>query len=316
MTENDSTQGSGPVDHTKPGPQIPHEQTAGRTRRSPSGLGLSSAMLEYLRRHGRWRAAALAVLLILIPGSVVVGYYSWFHGIPFITSWASGRVFPWIPGAFAIMILAILPVWILMFVFPALGKVMSLSLEEEDEEVRTTLDIVASEEKRLLDSVEGQDQTGLMPLIRYSRVQLEAYYKIGLTQTRRSFLYAVIAMWVGFAFLIIGFSTYMVPIEKLGLVRPQQDIDVVLIVVGAVIEFVSALFLWVYRSSTNQLTYFYNRQMHNHSVVMCYRIAESMAEGDETKKTIVEKVLERTWSPERQPLPTAGGISKLLGKTG
>jgi len=73
---------------------------------------------------------------------------------------------------------------------------------------------------------------------------------------------------------------------------------------------VSALFLWVYRSSTGQLTYFYNRQIHTHNVVMCFRIASSMENSDEAKRSIVDKVLDRTWEVN-QPVPVG---AKWFGK--
>jgi hypothetical protein len=60
----------------------------------------------------------------------------------------------------------------------------------------------------------------------------------------------------------------------------------------------------VYRTSIRQLTYFYNRQMYNHSVLMCQRIADGMKESDPVKKTIVEKVLDRSWVLEKEALPS------------
>jgi len=75
---------------------------------------------------------------------------------------------------------------------------------------------------------------------------------------------------------------------------------------GIVIEIISALFLWVYRSSLQQLTYFYNRQMDNHSVMICQRIAETMKDSDETKKVIVEKILERGQKAEISGLRIPG----------
>ena len=280
------------------------------------GESVTAIILKFLQRHSGWRAVAIIILLICIPGAIVVGYFSWFHGIRLMVAWPSGKFFlVWVPAAFAIMILACLPIWILMVVFQGLGKIVSISLAVQDKEVTGTLDIVAEEEKKFLDSVEGLDHAGLMPLIRYSRIQLEAYYKIGLTQTRRGFLYAVIAMWVGFIFLITGFSIHILPIENLGLIRPPNNINYVILGVGAIIEFVSALFLWIYRSSTSQLTYFYDRQMYTHSVMICFRIAENMKDGDATKKTIVEKVLERKWSPERPTPPSTGRLNKMPSRT-
>ena len=74
---------------------------------------------------------------------------------------------------------------------------------------------------------------------------------------------------------------------------------------------ISALFLWIYRNSINQLNYFYNRQMHLHNVLVCERIAASMNEPDETRRTIVEKVLSSTWDV-KPPSESGKGITKLI----
>ena len=59
-----------------------------------------------------------------------------------MVEWASGTILTWIPAGFAIMVLAFLPIWILMFVFPALGRIIALSLAiEEDKVVEDSLGI-------------------------------------------------------------------------------------------------------------------------------------------------------------------------------
>mgnify|MGYP003561823226 CR=1 FL=1 len=99
-------------------------------------------------------------------------------------------------------------------------------------------------------------------------------------------------MWIGFVVIISGVGINFLPtsIRTLFDVSNVRDIA---IAGGTVIEIISALFLWVYRSSINQLTYFYNRQMDNHNVLVCQRIAETMDEPDETKKVIIERIMER-----------------------
>lgn len=92
------------------------------------------------------------------------------------------------------------------------------------------------------------------------------------------------------------------------------QINVLIIAGGGIIELISALFLWVYRNSIAQLTYFYNRQMHTHNILMCYRIAHTMDKPDDTKRHIVEKVLECTWVLERPAMQGAKGVSKLFSR--
>lgn len=285
------------------------------TPRPVNRFSLNSMLVKFLEKKKRYRTPIVITLLICYPASLIVFYLCWFMGIPYLVEWANGSNIiwlSWIPAAFGIFLLAFIPIWTFMGLNSLFWSVVNISLNEEDHEVKKSMDKVLSEEEKLLNTVEKGDKSGLIPLIKYSRLQLEAYYTIGLSQTRKSFRYSVIAMWIGFVFLIIGFTTYFIPVEKLGLERPE-NINTALIAVGAIIEFISALFLWVYRSSTSQLTYLYNRQMYTHSVVMCYKIAESMTNGaDEAKQKIVEKVLEKTWSIERPASPNSKGIKDLI----
>ena len=278
-------------------------------------ISLFGVLIKYLENKKQYRTPAIIILLLCYPASLIVFYFCWFEGIPYLIDWANGSTLiwlTWIPAAFGIFLLVFIPIWVIMGLSSLIRSVASISLHEEEHEVKRSIDKVLSEEEKLLNTVETGDKSGLIPLIKYSRLQLEAYYKIGLSQTRKSFRYSVIAMWIGFVFLILGFSTYFVPVEKLGLHRPE-NINSALIAVGAIIEFISALFLWVYRSSTSQLTYFYNRQMYTHSVVLCYNIAESMESGaDEAKQKIVAKVLERSWSVERPSPPNSKGLQDLI----
>jgi hypothetical protein len=106
----------------------------------------------------------------------------------------------------------------------------------------------------------------------------------------------------------------VIPLEQFGLNSPSPDINVLVIAGGSITEIISALFLWVYRNSIGQLTYFYNRQMHLHNVLFCFRIAATMEKPDDTKRLIVEKVMEQIWTPERPPLVGSEGLRKFISK--
>jgi hypothetical protein len=122
-------------------------------------------------------------------------------------------------------------------------------------------------------------------------------------------------MWLGFILLLVGIALYVGPVEKLGLTRPPQEFNTLILSGAAIVEFVSALFLWVYRSTTAQLTYYYKLQMHNHTSILCFRMASTMQQPDEVKRVIIEKVLEWTSMPERPPLVGAKGLRTLFPKT-
>ena len=101
---------------------------------------------------------------------------------------------------------------------------------------------------------------------------MKAYCKIGLTPTQRRFRYSLIAMWIGFTVILLGILLQVVDVDllsKIGIRRLETNVTALVILSGAIIEVISAFFVWVYRTSIKQLNYFYNRQMYNHSVLMC-----------------------------------------------
>jgi hypothetical protein len=85
--------------------------------------------------------------------------------------------------------------------------------------------------------------------------------------------------------------------------------DIVLLT-GAVIEFIAAVFLWVYRYSIRQLTLFYSRQLKFHNVLLAHRLTANMEEKkEETLMKIIDKMFEEKDQPE---LETPSGKGKGL----
>ena len=191
----------------------------------------------------------------------------------------------------------------------ALWAVIGGLLKIYAENASRKVDKIVARGSEELNQIESElataDKSGLVPLLRYSRVQLEAYYRMGLTQTQRSFRHSVIAMWIGFAVIVGGLVVRIFDLTKFGLIRPDANLGMLVIASGAIIEVISALFLWVYRTSIRQLTYFYNRQIYNHSVLISQRIAETMTSSDDIKKVIIEKLLDRSWALDLDALPSA-----------
>jgi hypothetical protein len=99
-----------------------------------------------------------------------------------------------------------------------------------------------SEQESVEDALKEIDKSGLVLLLRYSRVQLERYYTIGLTQTQRSFLYSVIAMWIGFMVILAGIIVPVIDLQKFGLLPAVANVSTLAIVSGIIIEVISALF--------------------------------------------------------------------------
>ena len=255
------------------------------------------------------RNAALVLSLSLFPLSIALIWFLWFKVLPIVWVWAFATfTLKSVVGAFAVLFLAILPIYGPVGAFIATAYVLEVYADEAAKKIRLVVAHGSSLQSNVEDELAKHDRSGLVPLLRYSRVQLESYYAIGLTQTQRSFRYSIVAMWIGFAVILSGIVIRVIDLDRFGLRPLDGDISTLIIVSGAIIEVISALFLWVYRSSVRQLTYFYNRQMYNHSVLMSQRIADTMKDSDEIKKIIVEKLLDRSWAFEPDTLPSAQAL--------
>src|SRR3546814_10095571 len=73
----------------------------------------------------------------------------------------------------------------------------------------------------------------------------------------------------------------------------SSDPDTLVLITGVVIEFIAAAFLWVYRFSIQQQTYYYRRQIRLHNALLAHRLTGDMTQAkDESVKMIVERLLE------------------------
>jgi hypothetical protein len=278
-------------------------------------IPLDQQILGVLRARPQLRNAALTLCLVAIPLSLVPIWFVWFKWVPQLWAWAFSELsITSIPKGVAVYYVAALPASLPVFAVLLTAKVLGLYAEAESARATEAVSRGSTEQARVEEELKEIDKSGLVLLLRYSRVQLEAYYGIGLTQTQRSFLYSVIAMWIGFTVILAGIVIRVVDLEKIGFRLADPDVSTLAILSGIIIEVISALFLWVYRSSVRQLTYFYDRQMYNHSVLMCHRIAETMQAADEVKKAIVEKVLDKGWAVQQEALPQAERLMSFGSK--
>jgi len=269
-----------------------------------------NTIIKFLRLNRVFRIPTISIFVILMLGIMgISAYFCWYLWLPKLWNWGF-KPTTWrsILSIFGAIYLIIIP-FISGYILPFIGKIIDLYLIEQEEEISNKFSKLTKGQKGIEVELEKNDKDSLIPLIRYSRLQLEAYYSIGLDQTHRSFRYSIVAMWIGFVVIISGIGINYLPtsIRESFSVNNIQDISVAS---GAIIEAISALFLWVYRSSIKQLTYFYNRQMDNHNVLICQRIAESMTNSDEPKKLMIEKILERGQKAETNGLKIPG-ITKI-----
>jgi hypothetical protein len=273
---------------------------------------------QFLLRRPRAITIGWIVVLLAFVAAIGVTVVCWFLLAPPLLEWANEQYWHWVPASFAFSLLLFgFPVWSFMGAGALFGYFADISLTMEDPAFARTQEAVRKTEQDAINQLEKKDTAGLLPLLRYSRAQLDAYYHLGLRQTKGSYYNAVIAMWLGFLVICVGIFLYVGPVEYLHLQRPTSDFYILILAGAVIIEFVSALFLWVYSSTTGQLTYYYDLQMHNHIAILCFRIASTMQaqQADETKRIVIARILEWSARPERPPVVGAKGLRALLPKS-
>jgi hypothetical protein len=242
--------------------------------------------------------------------TLAAGYWTFVVLMPGLWRWAGDSVFREAVAVFASILLLYVPGVPGYMAYDTTSAMAdsktARAAEKAEAEVQKT-------EREAIDRLESGDLSGLLPLLRYSRAQLEQYYKMGLAQTKRSFFHALVAMWLGFILLVMGLALYVGPVEKLGLHRPSLDFNLLILATATIIEFISALFLWIYRSTMGQLTYYYRLQMRSHTAILCFRMSTSMTDGkDAAIGTILNALLDMSLEPERPAPEHSRGMRNWL----
>lgn len=269
-------------------------------------------MLAVIRRllHGGQRSVMLAIGLILIGALIVVLgiYMGWVVWLPALWSWGGDSLLNRAASIFGALFLLALPLYGFM-AFNEAGRMMSGVRFDEAKAARKDLQSIEDETIRAL---QGTDIQTLLMLLRYSRAQLDAYYAMGLQQTQGSYRNAIIAMWLGFAILLVGIFAYTVPVNVPWLREPSGNFALIVLASAVIIEVVAALFLWTYRSTIGQLTFYYQLQMRNHAAIQSFAIANTMQKPDGAKRAVIDAALGAGPVPERLDLPTAKGLTEFV----
>ncbi len=266
-------------------------------------------VVEFVRYQNRWvRFVILSVLtVVLVAGVLALAYLSWFVWLPQLWNWGFKPLsFYAVLSVLGALYLGILP---FVPIYSFRGTISGiLQLYAEDAKTQAGVQLQSIEQKQAnFESVIGQKDTeGLLPLVTYSRLELEQYYLIGIEQAQKSYNNSIVAMWVGFVIIIFGIVSYILPFSLVNDDLASGNFQILTIGSGIVIELVSALFLFIFRSSTNQLTYFYNRQIFIHNALLSYKMATSMQDPDTAKKMIIEKILEFGSTAKVKPTPMQG----------
>lgn len=291
--------------HTKKSPPIPNESNPSGADQIATPTGniegsdkpkKKNWLVAYLKHKSeRHRISVLVSLVIVgIASTILLAYFCYFAWLPAIWSWGFEPISWWraifaLIGAFYLVVGPFFPYIALWGTISGIGE---LYTEEASNEFETKIHEIEVKQSGYEQILKEKDTEGLIPMVTYSRIELEQYYKIGLSQTQRSYQFSMIAMWLGFLIIAFGIVSYIVPASFINKNLVEGNFQILTISSGIVIEIIAALFLGIYRNSINRSTYFYNRQVFIHNALLAYKIANSMKEPDLSKRLIIEKILE------------------------
>ena len=266
-----------------------------------------SSVIRWLQYKKNFIRIPIIFFLSALFISLVLGIFYFFYFILLSKLWSwgfddDGGFFSGAFTLFGAFFLVIVPIASLGILSNWFEEVFEVFANEAKKEFQEKIDEIERSRISYEEKLEQTDSEFLIPLITYSKLELETYYKIGLNQTQKSYKYSILAMWIGFIIIVIGIAIYIAPENQY--FKPNEmisdKINIVIVASGAILEIVSGLFLWIYKNSMNHLTYFYNRQIHIHNSLFAFRIAQTMENSDEAKKIIVERVLNFNYKVDKR----------------
>ena len=254
-----------------------------------------------------WLFATMLFTLSCILFLVLV-YFIWLKLIPFLWAWGADPIsYRIVLSLIAIIYAAILP-----GIAPMLF-IKGIDLWNEYKAAQMELGDARKKQDNLQSQLDVNDPQYPVKLVSYSRFMLQEYYIMAMKQAQRSFKYCLIAMWLGFFVLLIGVADYFLPMQSI--FAKVMDVEIAqttefsaqsfVLITGVVLEFISVAFLWVYRFSIKQQTYYYRRQLKLHNVLIAKNITESMEAGKDAALTsIITNLLENVEMTQIAPPKT------------
>lgn len=257
-----------------------------------------SAFVTWLKYTNKWLRLIMIILTTVLFLTVIISasYFFCYYLLVKLWNWGfiDGGFWSGFAAIYGLLMLIIVPLALLGAFFSWIEDIFEIYANDAQREFQKKLDEIDKERLTYEDKLEKTDSELLIPLITYSKLELETYYKLGLSQTQKSYKYSILAMWIGFLLIIFGIVIYIIPsnILKIDNGEISEKIKFITMASGVVLELISGLFLWIYKNSITQLNYFYSRQIFIHNSLFAFRVAQTMKDSDEAKKEIVSKILD------------------------
>jgi len=216
----------------------------------PQGRSFRENAVLLLSRSRTLTVATLILSGVLIPLAIGAAILAVFYAVPAVWNFfAITPTLTWhwlkvVPAFFAETFLIGGIVYVPVGAVLGFGYILNVYAEIAAGPVTKEVSKLREQQNNAETVLEQSDTEGLIPLVRYSRAQLEAYYTIGLNQTQRSFRYSVIAMWLGFAVLLAGLTYQTLPLNLILQTvgePPPGNVAVIALAGSTVIELIAAL---------------------------------------------------------------------------
>ncbi|GEM_PF-2615028 len=256
--------------------------------------------LKYKSKFVRF-VASFTIILGFLSLIVFVSYYYLTKIIPYLWHWGFDP-FNWkfFLSFFAILFSFAFYAMPIALFFGFFQDLMSIYASEAEIDFNKKIKEFEDKQVKYQEKLESSDELYLIPLVTFSRIELEQYYKIGVSQTQKSYNYSILSMWIGFLIIILGVLLFYFPIDIGNSFFADGNVKILVLISGLITELISVMFLWIYKNSIKNLTYFYNRQIFIHNTLLAYKISSSMENSDEAKKIIVQKILDFGFKMNRQ----------------
>lgn len=269
----------------------PQDQTNPKQALSPGTLIAQNTKSDWV----------ILITLFLVCAAIfaIAARFMWFQWMPALWVWGLDQI-----GVRSVIAL-VGAIYLVIMPFVAFG-LFSIGLDtwkaykltQNDQKIE--LAEARANQRQVLAQLDVDDTQYPIRLVEYSHHVLEEYYILAKQQATRSFTYSLTAMWLGFAVLLIGVADYFIPVQAIithytslpPLPAKEFSAQSFVLITGVVLEFISVAFLWMYRFSIKQQTYYYRRQLKLHNVLLATGVSKEMKEGrDATLTKIIDNLL-------------------------
>ncbi len=165
-----------------------------------------------------------------------------------------------------------------------LSIVLSLWIKQKSDHKISAEDTKAAKEAADLSREQLERSNDVVSLMINNVSELREYYVISKRQANRAFTSTLAICVLGFVVFIVGIVLSAVT---------EQELALYTTISGGIVEVISGLFFWLYKSTTNQLNLYHERLGYTEKYLTAMQLAENMSpeRKDETYRYIIEMVL-------------------------